>query len=227
MDLKEYMKLPFVEGIKALIEKEDILADTWQELAARYSKGNVFGLIKAANLYQTKVVRTALQTAMEMGIKGKVFDDFVMKEIKGATRGYTENVFRTNLSTAVHGGMDRQAKRFRSFIVGFEFMSTGGEHKTSLGTGWGDGSTRENHAKADGLRASQDSPIWSLFWPPLGYRCRCTIRHITKTEAENKGWLDDSGQLKTYHPKIFEPVTVNKIIGHGAHPDQGFGRRPA
>jgi len=221
----KYLNMPFLEAVQDMVERSPVMVEDWRVLAQRYSEEKVFGLVRSLSMQRTKEVQGAIIEAIREGLPKEAVEDFVQKRVKKSTKQYAETVFRTNLNTAFNEGRARQAKENSGIVAGLEFIATGGHKKTGLGTGWGDGSTREKHAKVDGLRAPTNSPMWQIFFPPLGYNCRCSIREITRTEAESKNWLDGTGLLLPWHPTFKYEVTVSSLIQYGAGPDiPQFGR---
>ncbi len=67
----------------------------------------------------------------------------------------------------------------------------------------GDKRVRPTHAEMHGKVYAADDPVWTTWYPPNGYRCRCTILPLTKLERRRV-------QKK--------PPTVE--------PDKGFAGRP-
>ena len=214
MELLDFLKIPFDDGLENFIKRYPVLADSAEELRQRYSKENVFGLVRSNSMILTNWLQKYIGKAMEKGLETNQILDFIKESLQERNRIYADTVWRTNLNTAHNAGRQRQAKKYPGFIVGFEFSATK------------DGSVRNNHKLADGLRAPADHEAWDFFTPPLGYNCRCVIRQITRPEAERKGWLDDQGRLIPWHPKLKDKVSVSALMNLGAGPDlPEFGRR--
>lgn len=214
MDLLDFLQLPFEEGLMDFIRRYPTLADTAEELRQRYSRENVFGLIRSFSLVLTKKIQDRITQAMEEGLPTKDVLEFIRKKIKDDTQIYADVVWRTNLNTAYNAGRQREAQRNPGFIVGFEFSATK------------DPDVRKNHLIVDSLRAPMEHEVWDFFTPPLGYNCRCVIRHITISEAARKQWLDKNDKLIPWHPKLGTKVSVANLMAIGAKPDYPeFGRR--
>ncbi len=43
---------------------------------------------------------------------------------------------------------------------------------------------REEHAVLDGIIARVDDQFWSIYYPPNGYNCRCSVEQLMEAEAE-------------------------------------------
>lgn len=50
-----------------------------------------------------------------------------------------------------------------------------------------DSHTRPSHLAMDGKVFPADSPIWDTWFPPNGFRCRCTVRTLSKRQVEQRG----------------------------------------
>jgi SPP1 gp7 family putative phage head morphogenesis protein len=214
MNLNEFMKIPFEDGLQNFIDRYPILADSSEELSRRYSEENVFGLVRSSSMILTGMIQKKLQGAIEQGLTEEETVKMIRDFSSQLSKQYTSVVFRTNINTAFNHGRQKQAEEFPQFIVGFEFSSS---H---------DSSTRENHMMTDGFRAPSNHEAWNFLTPPLGYQCRCVIRQITRPEAKAKKWLDESGNLIPYHPKIGKNPSLGQLFAIGAKPDtQNFGSR--
>jgi SPP1 gp7 family putative phage head morphogenesis protein len=110
---------------------------------------------------------------------------------------HAETVFRTNICTALNDAQwealespdNRDAVAFLQYETRFDLR------------------VRDNHAKMHGVIRPPDDPIWKVWWPPNGYNCRCSIRAISKAEADRRG-LQPTPNLP------------------GAQPDEGFAAGP-
>lgn len=88
-----------------------------------------------------------------------------------------DNIFRTNIQTAYNAGH-------------YEHMT----HKEVMKQRpyWryeavDDEDTRPEHRAMDGLVFRADDPIWDTWYPPNGYRCRCTVTSLSERQVQSKG----------------------------------------
>ena len=44
--------------------------------------------------------------------------------------------------------------------------------------------TRPEHAALEGIVRPVDDPFWNIYYPPLGWNCRCTVRTIVKGDKK-------------------------------------------
>ena len=96
---------------------------------------------------------------------------------EGVTPYQAENIFRTNIQTAYNVGH-------------YEQMTDPGVMK--LRPYWqydavNDAHTRPSHLAMDGRVFPADSEVWNTWFPPNGFRCRCTVKTLSKRQVEARG----------------------------------------
>lgn len=84
---------------------------------------------------------------------------------------------RTNVQTAYNAGRysAQVANKFNQPVWMYDAVN--------------DSRTRETHAEMSGFLAAADDPVWSVWYPPNGYNCRCSIRSMTVSEAAARGYV--------------------------------------
>ena len=126
-------------------------------------------------------------------------NDFLEEEgYEGLDPFQADNIFRTNLQTAYNAGHYRQMTgpdvlRLRPY---WQYDAVNDAH------------TRPSHLAMDGRVYPADHPVWDTWFPPNGFRCRCTVRTLSKRQVEALGF-----QVETEFPAIL--------------PDPHFGSNPA
>ncbi|WP_321495622.1 phage minor head protein [uncultured Desulfobacter sp.] len=101
-----------------------------------------------------------------------LFDDKGWKQIEGFR---LDNIFRTNIQTAYMAGRYRQmtnAVKTRPF---WRYSAIN------------DRRTRLAHAALHGRVVRADDPFWDKFYPPNGFRCRCTVTSLSAREMARNG----------------------------------------
>lgn len=92
--------------------------------------------------------------------------------------------------------------------------------------------TRPAHAAMDGLVYRYDDPFWTTFYPPNGYRCRCSVIALSERDMQRDGKvLSQSGEHnlvethKVYNKKGDSyPTIAYKAPDGSLHTtDRGFG----
>lgn len=121
----------------------------------------------------------------------------------------SDNIFRTNMQTAFNAGhyksmTDETTKKMRPYW----------QYKTA-----GDGHVRETHQAMAERVFPADDPIWDVWYPPNGFRCRCMVVSLTRAQVERRG-------LTVEHEIPYDvDYSTGEIIP--AFPDKGFSNNPA
>lgn len=204
--------IPFGEAVEDIVSREPRLAETWRVVSDVYKRVHAFTMAKSSELSLTKRIQAMIGEFLRGGTTPQqaaeqITQEGVTREIGGWTHAYAETVFETNMNTAYNAGRAKQARDpgIRRVMPAFRFVSA------KLTT------TRENHESAHGLIAATDDAIWEGLYPPLGFRCKCSTRLMSKAELRRLNLLTPRGQVIPFHPAS---------IGM-AHRDEGFsGGRP-
>jgi len=83
----------------------------------------------------------------------------------------------------------------------------------------GDKRVRPTHAKLDGITKPVNSQFWDVYFPPNGWRCRCTVIQLlgdAKTTKTTKKNLPDLDPLFAFNPG--KEQIVFKETGPNKHP---------
>jgi SPP1 gp7 family putative phage head morphogenesis protein len=196
-------KFSFREAVNDLLSREPRLTRNYKEVAEAYSKGHVFGLAKRARQETIERVQNYVARGLERGTEEEKAGR-VIADIGNWSESYGRLVYRTNLSTALTGGLFEQMRDpdILEVMGAFEYESVA------------DVDTRPNHKAAHGLLAPTTHRVWDRFGTPMGYNCRCGLRAVSKDELVRRRLLGKSGIILVYYPPTFSK----------AHPDEGFGR---
>lgn len=120
----------------------------------------------------------------------------------------SDTIFRTNLQTAYNAGHYKSMTR-PAVLAARPYW----QYVTA-----GDGEVRESHAMMAGRVYPADHPIWNIWFPPNGYKCRCTIVSLSQQQVTKRGlhvWESAPAKLQASgKPQI-------------QYPDKGFNGNPA
>ena len=127
-------------------------------------------------------IRGFLEKAVTKGTGLEDFEATLAEALQ--TRGlaspdpwHAETIFRTNVLGAYSGGQWVRAKEMQGpdgFVAAMYVAVR-------------DDRTRETHLAMDGFWASLDSEVWTRWWPPAGWNCRCTIILLTQADVDRLG----------------------------------------
>lgn len=212
-------RVTLTEALEDFVERTPVTirnaaARTAQAIAKLYTEDRVAAFVRSAESSVTREAQSfiarGLREGFDEGEAGRRLSMSVeqIREKSGPwSEGYARMVFRTNVNTAVTAGRFRQAQDpdIKAVVPAFVFDAVG------------DADTRHNHDAADGLILSVDDTRWNRIAPPLGYNCRCQVRHVNVVELEAMGMLAPDGSLK----RVTVPSTIFPDPGfrHGGRPD--------
>lgn len=121
----------------------------------------------------------------------------------------SDTIFRTNIQTAYNAGhyqsmTSPETLRLRPYW----------QYKTAA-----DGKVREAHALMHNVVYRADDPIWDIWYPPNGFRCRCTVVSLSKRQVEQRHL-----EVQDRPPRDVDYDTGEIRM---ATPDKGFSCNPA
>jgi len=157
----------------------------------------------------------AIKSAIDNGDSFSTFqkqcgDIFEKRGWVGKRAWRVDNIFRTNIQTAYNVGRYKQLQEEKDIFPYWMYDAVN------------DSRTRPTHLAMDGKVFAADHPVWNTWYPPNGYRCRCSVSPLTagqvksrKLKVEEK---DPTNTLVT--PK--DPVSGNEALPRQLLPDPGF-----
>lgn len=173
-----------------------------------------FTVVGYTKLELLKAFHDELQKAIEDGTTAdnfrKSMNDFLERRgYEGVTPFQADNIFRTNVQTAYQVGhyeqmTDPDVMQLRPY---WQYDAVNDSH------------TRPSHLAMDGKVFPADSPIWDTWYPPNGFRCRCSVHTLSQRQVDDMG-LKVEGTL----PDRAETPSGSVV---SLQPDPGFRQNPA
>lgn len=206
--------LSMKEAIKYWESKIQLDPDDFAALgnAAKTKAFAVAGITKGGQL---ETVYNALGRAIK---KGTTFEDF-KKDTKRVFQrnGWTgsqpwrlDNIFRTNVQTAYNVGRFAQMKKVVDDRPYWMYDAVN------------DRRSRPTHRALDQRVFPADHGFWDSWYPPNGFRCRCTVQSLSERQVKKRGIKvgrkDPTGGLI----EPIDPKTGNKTAAVPLLPDRGF-----
>ncbi|WP_274571561.1 phage minor head protein [Neisseria leonii] len=108
------------------------------------------------------------------GHNGQEITDPETGEVFGTPRRL-DNLFRTNMQSAY------SAAQYQSYMQNLDARPFWRYDAVN------DHRTRAAHSAMDGLVYRYDDPFWATFYPPNGYRCRCSVTALSDRDIEREG----------------------------------------
>jgi len=198
----------------------DVVADIYEALSSDLKEGGTFPafLAKMQPLLQAKGWwGKREQTNQQTG------------EIRTVTYGTPwrlETIYETNLQTAYMAGRYQGMMAAKQYAPWWEYSAVM------------DNRTRPAHAALNGLVFRFDDPFWQSWYPPNGFRCRCTVVPRTDIERDRGDFSVSSGEgrmktvtqsVKKADGRIAKVQTLgydNPRTGKVATPDIGWDYNP-
>lgn len=203
----------FKEAVRFLKRKTPLMASEYKSLNEE-SRAKAFTVSGYTSLEVLQKFLDELTVACENGKTKKDFmeamKDFLERNgYKGLNPFNADVIFRTNMQAAYNAGhyksmTDPTTKKLRPF---WKYVTAG------------DREVRESHSLMEGKIYAADDPIWNIWYPPNGFRCRCSVVSLTKSQVERSGEPVSKGL-----PRDVDYSTGEVIY---RYPDTGFSNNPA
>lgn len=202
----------FREAIDFFKDKVILTPDEFEKIANEY-KSLAFTVSGYSKVEVLKKFYDEILKAMENGTTMDEFkknmDTFlVAKGYKGLTNFQADNIFRTNIQTAYNAGHYKQmtepmVMKLRPYWQYVAVLDKG---------------TRLTHRGMNGKVFRADDPIWDQWFPPNGYKCRCTVITLSERQVKQKG-LEVLDEVPKYVES--DGQTVPLIVDHNFNTNPG------
>ncbi|MCD7948304.1 MAG: phage head morphogenesis protein [Oscillospiraceae bacterium] len=195
--------MTFEEAVDYFKERVPVSPAKFKELCGKYKSlaFTVSGYTSAQILNRFyEEILAALEEGNTLSEFKANMNEFLESEgYEGITPFQADNIFRTNTQTAYNVGhyeqmTDPDVLQYRPYWV---YRAVGDER------------TRLSHLAMDGRVFAADDPIWDTWFPPNGYRCRCTVSSLSARQVEERG------------------LTVETKMPQEVMPDPSFATNPA
>lgn len=203
----------FEEAVRYFGERVPLTAGQFYKLEKEY-RGLAFTVSGYTSLQVLRKFYDGLLQAIEEGetlegFRRRMNGFLEEKGYQGLTPFQADNIFRTNVQTAFQVGhyeqmTDPAVLQLRPY---WQYDAVNDKH------------TRPSHLAMDGRVFRADSPVWDTWYPPNGFRCRCTVRTLSRRQVERMELkIEDS-----------VPAWAELPDGRFTHirPDPRFGTNPA
>lgn len=182
------------------------------------AKVRAFAVSGIAKGDELSTVYTSIGKAIDQGIsfgefKKECREIFNRRGWSGKRGWRVDNIFRTNIQTAYNVGQYRQLRDSEIFTY-WQYSAIN------------DSRTRPTHLAMDGRVWPKDHPVWDTWFPPNGYRCRCSVIGLTSNQVANRGVTVEGDDPTNGLIEPIDPGTGNRMPARQLLPDQGFGFNP-
>lgn len=183
------------------------------------AKIRAFGISGIAKGDELTTVFNALQAAIEKGIsygefKKQCAEIFARRGWSGKREWRVQNIFRTNIQTAYNSGRWKEQKELGDTFPYLQYNAVN------------DRRTRPTHKAMDGKVFPIGHPFWDTWYPPNGYRCRCSTLSLTEKQVKRMGLKVETDDLTDTAVSIPNSVTGERMTVQQLLPDPGFSHHP-
>ncbi|MDO3663400.1 phage head morphogenesis protein [Acinetobacter higginsii] len=168
----------FLEALQYAQAKKIVLPEEFYSLDLQTRQyANTVGLLSSI-----EQIQTVLNAVNKSIADGSTFDDFkkiVAENGINLPESYLDNVFRTNIQSAYAYGRwqhQQQNKSSRPYLM-YSAIE--------------DSRVRPSHLALNNIIRHIDDPFWLSWYPPNGFRCRCSVIAITEKKANKLGITND------------------------------------
>jgi len=127
-------------------------------------------------------IETVIKAVNKSIADGRTFNDFqklIAESEIILPKHYLDNVFRTNIQNAYGHGRWQQQQRNKA------------KRPYLMYSAINDSRVRPAHLALNRIVLPIDHPFWLTHYPPLGFRCRCTVIALTEKQALKYGITPD------------------------------------
>ncbi|MGE8653496.1 MAG: phage minor head protein [Acinetobacter gandensis] len=168
----------FLEALQYAHEKKIVLPDEFysMDLKTRQMATTVSFL---SSLEQVETVIKSLNKTLANGGTFNDFQKLIAESEIILPKHYLDTVFRTNIQSAYGHGRWQQQNRNKA------------KHPYLMYSAIDDSRVRPAHLALNRIVLPIDHPFWLTHYPPLGFRCRCTVIALTEAQALKYGITPD------------------------------------
>ena len=174
----EMQPVTFLEALQYAHSKKVVLPDEFysMDLKTRQMATTVSFL---SSLEQAESVIKSLNKTLASGGTFNDFQKLVAESEIILPKHYLDNVFRTNIQSAYGHGRWQQQQRNKD------------KRQYLMYSAINDSRVRPAHLALNRIVLPIDHPFWLKHYPPLGFRCRCTVIALTEKQALKYGITPD------------------------------------
>lgn len=186
---------------------------------SKEAKIKAFAVSGIAKGDELDTVFAALQKAIDQGVTLEEFKKdcaaiFERRGWRGKRTWRIDNIFRTNIQTAYNVGQYKQLMEDREVFPVWQYSAIN------------DSRTRPTHLAMDGRAWPANHPMWDVWFPPNGYRCRCSVIGLTARQAAQRGVTVETVDPTNTLIEPIDPLTGNRMPARQLLPDPGFNVNP-
>lgn len=106
-------------------------------------------------------------------------DKALLKDYERVLNRRLKTIYHTNKQTAYAASKWERIQKTKDFLPYLQYLPSASVNK------------RDGHKAYYGIVRPVDDPIWQSIFPPNGFGCKCSVKQITKSKAEQLGITDN------------------------------------
>jgi uncharacterized protein with gpF-like domain len=229
------------ELIRWVEEKDPVAINDWRELGADEYARSFTAARTAGYSIVNDLYKSFLDVLREPGATSDDFVDRMLPILRekgwladqtlGAQASRLLLIFNMNLRTSQAVGQWGRIQRVKSampYLLGVTARDIRVRHPPK--------SPRSDHRAFEGILLPVDHPFWASYFPPLGFRCRCNVQQLTRsqvvrrglsvtTELELRDRISRLGQPWGFNPGA-RPMAAVEDMAENANADRLLGLPP-
>lgn len=166
------------------IADKDMLAEVQRAVKSAIDNGTSFNEFKKS--LKPFLVSKGWLAPTLTGDKGA--DKELLKDYERQLNRRLKTIYHTNKQTAYAAGKWERIQKTKDFLPFLQYLPSASANK------------RDEHKDYYGIVRPVDDPIWQSIFPPNGFGCKCSVKQITKSKAEQLGVTDDDRIAKLPAP---------------------------
>lgn len=170
--------VPFLEAMQYAQLKKIVLPDEFYSLDLR-TRQYASTVSFLTSLEQINTVMHAVNKSIADGSTFNDFQKLVAESEIILPESYLDNVFRTNIQSAYAHGRWQQQQRNKAARPYLMYSAID------------DSRVRPSHLAMNRIIRHIDDPFWLIWYPPNGFRCRCTVIALTEKQVLKYGITSD------------------------------------
>lgn len=214
--------LTFVEAVKFFEGKMPLKLDDFIRIRDEYKTlaftVSGYSQVKVIEKFQEELTKAIASGETMKTFKDRMNDFLERKGYDRLTPFEADNIFRTNIQTAYNVGHYRQ-------MTDPDVLEA---RPIWIYDAVNDSRTRPTHLGMDGRAFPADHPIWDTWYPPNGFRCRCIVRSLSRSQAARKGITVET-DIPEMVPRVTKGQNGETYTGPPIplRPDRFFDKNPA
>lgn len=165
----------FKEALSYAVNRQVVLPDEYYHQMTDIQRQTAISIKGLAQLEQIRHIVEAVNVAMAGGESFEAFVGRVSEADIELPKHRLDNIYRTNIQSAYNRGRWYEQQRNKAKKPYLRYSAVN------------DSRTRPEHKARHGIIRHINDPFWDNNYPPLGYRCRCVVKGITKKQMERWG----------------------------------------